>query len=176
MIKIKIMKKIISIFTISIFLFSCNTSTKNNEDAKTISFEELATSAEELNDQLVSIEGIVTHVCKHGGQKMFLTDETKELSLLIRVSESIPEFDVALEGSNVQVTGKVIVAVAEVETEVHDGDGVMHLQSESEGTSEDGAAAECPTEEAMKEKGEGDASESNITYHIEATSFKEISK
>lgn len=157
------MKKIIPIFVLAIFLFSCNTGTKNTEEIKSVTFEELATSAEGLNDKLVTIEGMVTHVCKHGGQKLFLTDETKELNLLVRVTESIPEFDVALEGSNVQITGNLIVAVAEAnEEDDHHGDG------EDE--------ADCATEEALKEKGEGDACTSNITYHINATSFKEIAK
>jgi hypothetical protein len=169
------MNKLIPFIALSIFLFSCNTGTKSNEEIKSITFEELTASADGLNEQLVSIEGIVTHVCKHGGQKLFLTDETKELNLLVKVTESIPEFDVALEGSTVQITGKVIITVAEVKEEGHNhGDGEEHVHSGAEGSHEGEEEADCATEEALKEKGEGDACTSNITYHIDATSFKEI--
>lgn len=161
------MKKICLILAVVALLSSCNSNTKNTEKVKEVTLNELIASSEDFKDNVISVEGMVTHVCKHGGQKLFLTDESGDLSLLVTVSESIPEFDVALEGSDIQVTGKLIVTVENLaeEADNHDGNG-----------EEKAMKAECPTEEAIAAKREGEACETNLVYNLEATSFKEIAK
>lgn len=157
------MKKILSILVASILLFSCNSATKSSQESKEITLEELVASATALKDELVTIEGMVTHVCKHGGQKMFLTNDSQDIKLLVRVSSSIPEFDVALEGSNVQVTGKLMVSVLEAEDpSEHRGEG-----TEAE---EEDCAFEADTNETSKD----DACTTKIEFHVEAASYKEI--
>lgn len=157
------MKKILSILVASLFLLSCNSSSKSSEEIKQITLEELVTSAADLKDEVVSFEGMVTHVCKHGGQKMFLTNEAQDIKLLVRVSSSIPEFDVALEGSNVKVTGKLIVSVVEV------ADPAEHRGEGSEAEEED-----CAFEADMENKIEEDTCNTNIEFHVEAASYKEL--
>lgn len=162
------MKNILTLAAIVAFIFGCNTE-KGKVDSTDVKKVEIATieaSASELENQTVQVTGMVLHVCKHGGQKMFLTNDSTETSLLVRVGPSIPEFDVALEGSNVEVTGKLVVSVVSNTEEEHDGEG-----HGSVATSE---PADCPTEEAMKAAGEGEECSTSISYHIEATSFKEI--
>lgn len=156
------MKNILTILAIAL-LFSCNSSTKSNEEISQLTIDQLVNSAENLKDEIISVEGMVTHVCREGGQKMFMTNGTKEINLLVRVSESIPEFDVALEGSNVKVTGKLIVSYSDIAAdEMHEG--------ESSGME----AEECVTEKAMNEMKDGAECKSNVTFHLEATSYKEI--
>ncbi|MFC2090077.1 OB-fold nucleic acid binding domain-containing protein [Bacteroidota bacterium] len=150
------MKKL-AILTLTVLLiFSCTSNNSKVEDIKALTLEELTVQAADLNEATISVEGLVTHVCKHGGQKMFLTDETKNIDILVQVSNSIPEFDVALEGSNVKVTGKVIVSVVDESMEEHEGEKEEN----------------CPTEEAMKKDGEACAT--NITYYIEAAEYSEL--
>src|SRR5210317_2227610 len=107
------MKKFLTVAAVIAVLFSCNS--RNNEVAeeniKEVDFATLEASASDLENETVKVTGMVLHVCKHGGQKMFISADTSESSLLVLVSPSIPEFDVALEGSNVEVTGKLVVSV-----------------------------------------------------------------
>lgn len=159
------MKKVVPILTV-ILLVSCNA---GNNDTKTqaienIALENIEVKGGEISDQVVRVTGMVSHVCKHGGQKMFLTNSSQDVNLLVRVSKSIPEFDVALEGSNVEVTGKLIATI------VNEMDSDHADEEHSTGDE----PANCPTEEAMKEGAEGDTCKTNVTYHVEATSFKEL--
>ncbi|MEX0981730.1 MAG: hypothetical protein WD577_08990 [Bacteroidales bacterium] len=91
------MKLTISTIVFLASLISCNTESgkigKINEDIRVITIENLEDSAKELGDNLIQTTGMVTHICRHGGQKMFLTDDAKEKHILVKVSSSIPEFD-----------------------------------------------------------------------------------
>ena len=157
------MKSYISILVAIIFLISCNSETGkkggNSETIEIISIENLGNSAEDLGENLVQTSGLVTHICRHGGQKMFLTDESNEVHLLVRASSSIPEFELVLEGSILEVTGKLIATVAEVSD--HEG----HEHSEEE---------DCAAEKKMKANAGSDECAPNVTYHLEAISYKEI--
>jgi hypothetical protein len=53
----------------------------------------------------VEIKGMVIHVCKHGGKKMFLIGEDPEMRVKITASDKIGEFKPELEGSTVYVNG-----------------------------------------------------------------------
>ncbi|MCF8345756.1 MAG: OB-fold nucleic acid binding domain-containing protein [Bacteroidales bacterium] len=139
-------------------LIGCNSGNSNKDDISEeisiVSAEELDNNASAFVDKPLKVTGLVTHVCKHGGQKMFITDETQNINLLVRVSQSIPEFDIALEGSTVEITGKMVATVTEEEESHEEGD--------------------CETESKMKAAEESKGTSTNITYHIEAASFREI--
>ncbi|MCU0369922.1 MAG: hypothetical protein MUC31_00765 [Bacteroidales bacterium] len=55
----------------------------------------------------VEISGMVVHVCKHGGKKMFIVGEDPEMRVKITVSEKVTVFEPELEGSVVNVVGVV---------------------------------------------------------------------
>lgn len=157
------MKSYTSILVAILFLISCNSESgkrgENSESIKVVPIETLEVSALELGENLVQTTGLVTHICRHGGQKLFLTDESNEVHLLVRVSSSIPEFDVALEGSTLEVTGKLIGTV----TEAAEHEGHEHSEEEV-----------CAAEAKMKENANPDEPTNNVTYHLEAISYKEI--
>jgi hypothetical protein len=158
------MKKTLTILVSVLLLIACNSETKNSkdtaEDIAVIALTDIESSADQMKEKAISVSGMVTHVCKHGGQKMFITDSSGDISLKVVVTESIPEFDIALEGSNVEVTGKLVIAVLEQEGEGHE-EGMENAEKE-----------ECETE--ADSSGQEDACAASITYHLEATSFKEI--
>ncbi|MEX2371396.1 MAG: hypothetical protein WD578_10345 [Bacteroidales bacterium] len=160
---------LISIIAV-ICLISCNSENKSGnsspEMVREISLESLAGSAIDLNEDMIRISGLVTHVCQHGGQKMFITNEDKSVSLLVRVTNSIPEFKPTLEGSIVKVTGNLVVSVADNSEK---GAGHDHDDDSGVGLTEE----ECETEAAMKDSENGCCAP-NITYHVEAVSFKEV--
>jgi hypothetical protein len=53
----------------------------------------------------VEIQGMVVHVCKHGGKKMFIIGEDPEKRVKITASEKVSVFEPELEGSVVAVKG-----------------------------------------------------------------------
>ena len=163
------MKKILTVLSIVLFLFSCNSGTKktgaDSNSAKTVALEEIMSSGEELKDQVITVSGMVDHVCRHGGQKLFLRNDSGDVRLLVYVTESIPEFDIALEGSDIEVTGKLVISIMEDSEKEHSmGEGEMTGKSGEE---------EC-AEESDSTAADDAACTTSLTYHLEATSFKEI--
>ncbi|HPD64083.1 MAG TPA: hypothetical protein P5050_01225 [Bacteroidia bacterium] len=65
-------------------------------------FEEQAAT---LVDQQVSMTGMVVHICKHGGKKMFLVGDNPDNKIVVFAGEQISEFPVELEGKKVKVFG-----------------------------------------------------------------------
>ena len=111
----KIIKKISVIAAIAIFFASCSGDAANNSsqdetlvsettqtDIPVIAIGEFDVKAGEFVDKEVIVEGIVDHVCKHGGKKLFLVSDDGDLHV-----ESDERFDEALTGSEVVVTGIV---------------------------------------------------------------------
>jgi hypothetical protein len=72
-----------------------------------VTLAELATNTAEHVGQTVAVTATVDHVCKHGGKRMFLIDGTPDHRFKITAGDAVGAFDVALEGSDVQVVGVV---------------------------------------------------------------------
>lgn len=112
-------KSFFKLFTIIILstLLSCNNNqkktTENNQNkAKTVEIAQLnIPDFMEFGDKYVgkkiSIEGLVEHVCKHTGKRMFIIGNTPEQRVQITAGKNIGTFDVALEGNKVKVQGIV---------------------------------------------------------------------
>jgi hypothetical protein len=56
----------------------------------------------------ITVEGMVTHVCQHGGKRLHLSETDSEVKLRVRAGENIGQFERELEGSNVQLSGKFV--------------------------------------------------------------------
>ena len=106
------MKKLAMLFILSAFFIACsNNSDKVDENATPEAIEyqltqlelgEFDITAGEFVDKEVKVVGIVDHVCKHGGKKLFLVNDNGEVHV-----ESDDRFDDELIGSEVVVTGIV---------------------------------------------------------------------
>lgn len=98
---------------ISLLFMACsNNQSSVNEPAEqeeifTLAVNTFDTVAEEYIGKVVRLEGTVAHVCKHGGKRMFIMDDNPDIRVKVTVGESIPSFDVELEGSDVVVQGMV---------------------------------------------------------------------
>ncbi|MCK4922226.1 MAG: hypothetical protein KAS71_14340, partial [Bacteroidales bacterium] len=92
---------------------SCNTNDKNTESTEnettSISVDEFIKNADSYQNSLITVSGLVTHVCKHGGQKLFIAGVEEGVSLRIETGENIPEFEIGLEGTEAEFTGKIIL-------------------------------------------------------------------
>ena len=125
--------KIISLLFALTLLASCGqgdnkTQSVSDQEFKSIKVSEFISDAGPFVDDTVKISGTVVHVCRYGGQKMFIIGEDGEDRVRITTGEDITEFDVALEGDTIEVTGivkEIIINetyLAEQEAEVTKGD------------------------------------------------------
>ncbi len=161
----KTIGRIKNLFVLVILLavsFSCNQAEKKAvESDATVETEVAASmltvgqvleSPEKYKDSEIRISGMVTHVCTHGGQKLFIVGDDPELQLRVNVGEGVPEFDIALEGSTVEFTGKVKILEEELQ-----------------------AALEHDNEEKDHHTGdEAHAKAESASYFVEANAFKEV--
>lgn len=110
------MKNFVSLLVIALAFTACSENAEKksseNADANTveasvnntpeISLSDFDMKAGDFVDQEVKVAGLVDHVCKHGGKKLFLVSDDADIHV-----ESDERFDEALIGSHVVVDGIV---------------------------------------------------------------------
>ena len=93
--------------------------------------EDLIANPGEYKDMEVAIEGMVTHVCKHGGQKCFVLAGDESTQIRIVPAGDIDEFKIELEGSNVAFKGLFrVMGLEEAEAHVEDHESKEHHAEE----------------------------------------------
>jgi hypothetical protein len=84
-------------------LISC----KNQKSAQTpeavIPVADVLERAPEFTNQLVQVEGMVVHVCRESGKRLFMGEERFK----VLASDKIGKFDVTLEGSDIAAIGYI---------------------------------------------------------------------
>ena len=144
------MTRLITFTILLTLLGSCaNQSSKSDAgmESDEISVAEFITDASPLVDKPVNVTGTVVHVCRHGGQRLFIVGEGSEDQVRITTGEDIAEFEVALEGNRIEVQGIVKELIiddtylAEWETEVMEG-GAEHDRGRVMFRQADGVVAE----------------------------------
>jgi hypothetical protein len=158
------MKKIFLLISVFALMASCNNAgqkedkvsdTAKAEEIMTVSIDDFFADPAVFNGKTIAVSGLVTHVCKHGGQKLFIAGQDTAASLRIDVTDEIPEFGIEMEGMMAQFTGTIAVmdeeflAAADAEEKEHHGEG--------------------SSEEVNHEK-----LNRNMEYHLLATSFKAV--
>jgi hypothetical protein len=98
-------KKITTLAIISFFLLTGISALA--QEATVLTPSEFPDKAETYMGQKIQIEGMVVHVCKHGGKKMFLVGDNPEIRVKIDASDEVTVFSTDLEGSTVVVQGTV---------------------------------------------------------------------
>ena len=138
---------------------SCNQASKENstesteiEEIVSATIHELLATPADYDGKEVAVSGMVTHVCRHGGQKCFIVAEDGETQIRIVPSGDIDEFKIELEGSTVAFKG-VFRVLNPVETE----------ELEENYESKEHHAVEQSHSEAEK-----------ADYFVEAIDFKEV--
>lgn len=184
------------LFSATLFLGSCNSNKQKNNDnvensevvAETLSVDDLLEKAESLTDKTVTVEGVCTHICKHGGRKIFLmgSDDTKNIR--IESTEQTGAFKQECVNSMVSVTGKLVekrideAYLAKWEAEVKAKTDEKHGDGEGAGcSSEQKAQNEAPANtvesrianfrERIAEEKASTGKEYLSFYHIEAESY-----
>ena len=149
--------RIFMLFMLLVLAVSCGRETSKTDgpggsEVPEVTVETLLADASPFVDRPVSVRGTVVHVCRHGGQRLFLVGEDGENRFRITVGKNISEFDIGLEGSIIEVNGIVKELIidetylAEWEAELSDGStpqmgeghegGIGHGDSHAEGAGE----------------------------------------
>lgn len=129
------MKKIILVFSLLSLLLSCNGNKADKQKNGTLSKEEFAEVtidsltlyAKKFVGKKIRVTGIVEHVCVHTEKRLTITGPSHDFSFKVNASNAVPEFDLSLKGSKVEVTGifnpiTTPNEVCEVETSHHPGE------------------------------------------------------
>ncbi len=134
------MRRILFLAFLIGLIASCTSTGKEKETKSTdlvITVDELLANPEKYIENKVTVTGLVTHVCKHGGQKLFIAGEEEGINLRINTSEEVPEFQLDMEGNTVLFTGVVkemdeefIAQSLEEEKEHHGEDAEGHENAE----------------------------------------------
>ena len=141
------MQRLIVWVLLAILLGSCMQSAKNEESDASLTqtetvvaatIQELLAQPADYDGKEVAISGMVTHVCRHGGQKCFVLDEDGETQIRIVPSGDIDEFKIDLEGSTVAFKGTFKVLnpvqaeehVADHESKEHHDTEMAHTEAE----------------------------------------------
>ena len=102
------LKYLFSLIIISIMLASCGESPKNEteidgeKDIPSIVLAKFNEKAGEFVDKEIKVSGIVDHICKHGGKRIFLVADGADLHV-----DGEERFDEEIVGSEILVTGIV---------------------------------------------------------------------
>ncbi|MBP6870648.1 MAG: hypothetical protein KBC43_01455 [Bacteroidales bacterium] len=114
-------------------IFAQDVKAKADEgSAVVITPEKFQDYASENIGGLVEIKGMVIHVCRHGGKKMFIIGEDPEMRVKINASDKVSVFEPEVEGSVVVVNGVIepieeeVVPDAEKATEDTDHKNYYH--------------------------------------------------
>ena len=140
------MQRILAWIVLVALMASCNQIARKEaeiQDVKTqkiiaATIEELVASPSEFENQEVAIKGMVTHVCRHGGQKCFVVGEDGETQIRIVPGGDIDEFTIDLEGSTVAFRGVFRVLAPELaeahiedhESKAHHASAMAHAEAE----------------------------------------------
>jgi hypothetical protein len=98
------MKKFIVFFSILALFTACGDAPQKaeavSEDKPLLTLADFNAEAGNWIDKEIQIQGIVDHVCKHGGKRLFLVDDFGDVHI-----DGEERFDDALTGSQILVTG-----------------------------------------------------------------------
>ena len=105
------MKKFVFLLALTISFISCKTETQEVEGVKEtkaieipmLAIGEFDAKAGEFVNKEIQINGIVDHVCKHGGKKILMVNDDGDVHVT-----SEERFDEALMGSEITLTGIVV--------------------------------------------------------------------
>jgi len=134
------MQRLVLLALIAFVMVSCTQGVKTEGDTQkavqseeivSASIVELLASPADYQDKEVAVSGMVTHVCRHGGQKCFIVAEDGETQIRIVPSGDIDEFKVEMEGSTIAFKGIFrVLNPVEAAEHVEDHESKEHHEAE----------------------------------------------
>ncbi len=98
-------KSLLILATVALFAISCGGNRAKSVTAEAVvEVETLLAGATEYVDKIIEVEGICTHICQHGGRKIFLMGSDDSKTIRIESGE-LGAFNQKCENSIVKVIG-----------------------------------------------------------------------
>ncbi|MFO7922317.1 MAG: OB-fold nucleic acid binding domain-containing protein [Bacteroidales bacterium] len=92
-----------------------------------VSITDLLSDPLRYDNQTVKIEGMISHVCRHSGDKMRMLQDDSDLSIQVMLGDFTGQFDTESEGMRVSVTGTLVTEVTNMdELEAHSHEDEEH--------------------------------------------------
>jgi hypothetical protein len=172
---------IIPILVLSGFLLACHTNKQPASEAIPVELTEIKVKAPELLGKLVRVDGMVAHVCRESGKRLFLGEE----SFKVLATNEVPTFKIEWEGSDVTITGYLKedrideAYLASWEKELHDGAQVQMKEAthtydaESKGLDESAITTQLDQIKGYREQIVAEGKGYISFYSLEAESVSE---
>ncbi|MFP4047817.1 MAG: hypothetical protein ACLFT4_08705, partial [Bacteroidales bacterium] len=99
-----------AIFAIMAFN-ACNTGEQEKqtkEENQALSVIQVMQNPEKYLDKEIKVEGMVSHICEHGGKRLHLSEGDSEEKLRVRAGKKIGQFQKELEGNHILISGKFV--------------------------------------------------------------------
>ncbi|MBW6497697.1 MAG: hypothetical protein K0B09_04860 [Bacteroidales bacterium] len=160
------------------FFFGCGQQPATQEEVVIETFEiaELISNPMEYEEQEIRIEGIISHICRHSGEKMRVAEIDGEgLSILVMLGDFAPQFNPEFEGQEVILTGVLKTTIQNIdalnEEHVHGEDG-EDCDHEGEEHAHEEGHDDCESTQEAIAKMKAAGIDPDIAAHIEITSFE----
>ena len=168
-------------------MVSCNNKAKENQNQESaatvaLSVDDILAKGDSLVGKTVTVEGVCTHICKHGGKKLFMmgTDDTK---MLRAEACELGSFPAEVVNSLVSVTGTLEedrideATIQRMEEQYKNQSGEKHGDGEAGCESEKKAAgqADINTFEGRRRNFRERLAGKDyyvMSYHINTTSYE----
>lgn len=102
------LKKVFGALLVTALLYSCGTQQKEAETAnETITVDNLVANIDNYIDKDIIVSGTISHVCAHGGKRLFLVGENPDLVIKVIPTETLGIFEKDIEGGYANIYGIV---------------------------------------------------------------------
>nr|WP_321453486.1 hypothetical protein [uncultured Carboxylicivirga sp.] len=104
------MKKVL-LMALVVMSVACQNKTKNDNsqqdqaEAKVMVVDHLLANAETMVNKEITVQGHVTHTCKHSGKRCFIVGDDANLSIRVEAGGDIQGFNRELVGNTIAVKG-----------------------------------------------------------------------
>ncbi len=132
---------VIGVFSM-LSISSCQNKSKQADENAVLTVDEVLAKGETLTEKDITIEGVCTHTCAHGGRKIFLMGEDDSKTIRIEAGEGKDAFSKDCVNSMVSVKGKVMEERIDEEYLMKWEEGIKAKTAEKHGEDEAG----CETE------------------------------
>ena len=155
------LRMVCAIFCVALLLISCqsNESKVEQPEAVQITVAEFNDNAENYADQAVTLTGTVSHICAHGGKKMFVFGDDQDMTVKVDASTDIGSFPQELTGSKVKINGVVKVMKVD-EAYLNNWENEVTAAGGEDVTEKEGGTGVCAAEEKSSATVQASATES----------------
>lgn len=176
---------------------SCSSKTKSEQSvgvqtqsAEVLTVAQLLEKAPLLIDEEVSVEGLCTHICKHGGAKIFLMGDNDKQIIRVEADQKLAKFSPETLNAMVRVNGKLTedrideAYLQNWEEEIKAQSAKQHGEGEAGCATEKAARNEAPANTdqqridnfrtQIKERNQKEGKNYLSFYHIVADSYEII--